>query len=131
MGRGFPVDLAKHSDFTAGLAIGHAVLPKEQWLADVGVQAEWPCWGEDAHNPLRQRQGVSRHSDRPGLPGSRYRHRSPPAARTALWRSYRTRGRDPVNRARRLKSTTFSNVEQKGDYESEGLALLNRTGLEK
>src|SRR5260370_35602269 len=94
MGRGFPVDLAKHSDFTAGLAIGHAVLPKEQWLADVGVQAEWPCWGEDAHNPLRQRQGVSRHSDRPGLPGSRYRHRSPPAARTALWRSYRTRARN-------------------------------------
>ena len=40
--------------------------------------------GEDAHNPLRKRQGVSRHSDRPGLPGSRYRHRSPPAARTAL-----------------------------------------------
>src|SRR5271166_6315533 len=36
----------KPSAFTAGLAIAHAVLPKEDWLAAVGVQAEWPCWGK-------------------------------------------------------------------------------------
>ena len=39
---GFAIYLEKPSAFTAGLAIAHAVLPKEQWLADVGVQAEWP-----------------------------------------------------------------------------------------
>jgi putative transposase len=43
---GFAIYLEKPSAFTAGLAIAHAVLPKEHWLADVGVQAEWPCWGK-------------------------------------------------------------------------------------
>jgi putative transposase len=93
---GFAIYLEKPSAFTAGLAIAHAVLPKEHWLADVGVQAEWPCWGK-MRTIHCDNEGVSRHSDRPGLPGSRYRHRSPPAARTALWRSYRTRVRDLVN----------------------------------
>jgi transposase InsO family protein len=31
---GFAIYLEKPSAFTAGLAIAHAVLPKEQWLAD-------------------------------------------------------------------------------------------------
>ena len=45
---GFAIYLEKPSAFTAGLAIAHAVLPKEHWLADVGVgvRAEWPCWGK-------------------------------------------------------------------------------------
>jgi putative transposase len=34
-------------------------------------------------------------------------------------------------RAHRLKGTTFSNVKQKGDYDSEGRAILTRTELEK
>jgi putative transposase len=42
---GFAIYLEKPSAFTAGMAIAHAVLPKENWLADVGVQSEWPCWG--------------------------------------------------------------------------------------
>jgi putative transposase len=34
-------------------------------------------------------------------------------------------------RARRLKGTTFSNVKQKGDYDSEGRAILTRAELGK
>ena len=37
---GFAIYLEKPSAFAAGLAIAHAVLPKEDWLAGVGVQAE-------------------------------------------------------------------------------------------
>jgi hypothetical protein len=43
---GFTIYLEKPSAFTAGLAIAHAVLPKEDWLAGVGVHADWPCWGK-------------------------------------------------------------------------------------
>src|SRR5260370_14359079 len=43
---GFALYLEKPSAFTAGIAIAHAILPKENWLAGVGVQAEWPCWGK-------------------------------------------------------------------------------------
>ncbi|HEX4810295.1 MAG TPA: hypothetical protein VH325_15255 [Bryobacteraceae bacterium] len=37
---GFAIYLEKPSAFAAGLAIAHAVLPKEDWLAGVGVQAQ-------------------------------------------------------------------------------------------
>ena len=43
---GFSIYLEKPSAFTVGMAIAHAILPKENWLAGVGVQAEWPCWGK-------------------------------------------------------------------------------------
>jgi hypothetical protein len=28
-----------------GLCIAHATLPKEAWLAKLGVGGQWPCWG--------------------------------------------------------------------------------------
>jgi putative transposase len=43
---GFSIYLEKPSAFTVGMAIAHAILPKENSLAGVGVQAEWPCWGK-------------------------------------------------------------------------------------
>ena len=43
---GFAIYLEKPSAFTTGLAIAHAVLPKEHWISDAGVEAEWPCWGK-------------------------------------------------------------------------------------
>jgi putative transposase len=29
-----------------GLCIAHSILPKEEWLAEVGSHAEWPVWGK-------------------------------------------------------------------------------------
>jgi putative transposase len=43
---GFAIYLEKPGAFTAGLAIMHAGLPKEDWLAAIAVQAEWPCLGK-------------------------------------------------------------------------------------
>jgi hypothetical protein len=43
---GFAIYLEKPSAFSAEIATAHAVLPKEDWLACAGVQAEWPCWGK-------------------------------------------------------------------------------------
>jgi transposase InsO family protein len=58
---GFSVYLEKPSAFTVGMAIAHAILPKENWLAGVGVSSRVALLGKDAHNPLRQREGISRH----------------------------------------------------------------------
>jgi putative transposase len=42
---GFAIYLETPGAFTAGLAIMREVLPKEDWLAAIAVQAEWPCLG--------------------------------------------------------------------------------------
>jgi len=128
---GFAIYLEKPSAFTAGLAISHAVLPKEQWLAEVGVQAEWPCWGK-----MRKVQCDNAKEFRGTVIGRACQdhdiavdHRPP---REPRYGGHIERGFGTwLARARRLKGTTFSNVEQKGDYDSESRATMTRAELEK
>ena len=128
---GFAIYLEKPSAFTAGLAIAHAVLPKEDWLAGVGVQAEWPCWGKTRKihcDNAKEFRGtvIGRACQDHDIT---VEHRPPREPRYGghIERGFRTW----LTRARRLKGTTFSNVEQKGDYDSEGCAIMTRAELEK
>ena len=128
---GFAIYLEKPSAFTAGLAIVHAVLPKEDWLAGVGVQAEWPCWGKmrkiHCDNAKEFRGSVIGRACQDH--GITVEHRPP---REPRYGGHIERGFGTwLTRARRLKGTTFSNVEKKGDYDSEGRAIMTRAALEK
>ena len=42
---GFYISLDPPGAIGTGLCISHCILPKEQWLAKLDVQGEWPCWG--------------------------------------------------------------------------------------
>lgn len=42
---GFVVSLDPPGASSTGLCMAHTILPKETWLAKVGVSANWPCWG--------------------------------------------------------------------------------------
>ncbi len=42
---GFYVSFDDPGAHGTGAAIARAVLPKESWLAQMGLQASWPCWG--------------------------------------------------------------------------------------
>jgi putative transposase len=99
---GFAIYLEKPSAFTAGLAIAHAVLPKENWLAGVGVQAEWPCWGKmrTIHcDNAKEFRGtvIGRACQDHDIAVEHRPPREPPTARTAIRRSYRKGIRDLVN----------------------------------
>jgi putative transposase len=116
---GFAIYLEKPSAFTAGLAIAHAVLPKEDWLAGVGVQAEWPCWGKmrtiHCDNAKEFRGTVIGRACQDHDIAVEHRPPREPRYGGHIERGFGTW----LTRARRLKGTTFSNVEQKGDYDSE------------
>jgi putative transposase len=128
---GFAIYLEKPSAFTAGLAIANAVLPKEDWLAGAAVQAEWPCWGKmrkiHCDNAKEFRGTVIGRACQDH--GIAVEHRPPREPRYGghIERGFRTW----LTRAHRLKGTTFSSVEQKGDYDSEGRAIMTRAELEK
>ena len=128
---GFAIYLEKPSAFTAGLAIAHAVLPKEDWLAAVGVQAEWPCWGKmriiHCDNAKEFRGTVIGRACQDHNITVDHRPPREPRYGGHIERGFGTW----LTRARRLKGTTFSNVEQKGDYDSEGRAIMTRAELEK
>lgn len=43
---GMHLSLDPPSAMSAGMCISHAILPKERWLARLGVTStDWPCWG--------------------------------------------------------------------------------------
>ena len=58
---GFAIYLERPSAFTAGLAIAHAVLPQGELARRSRCAGRVALLGKNAQNPLRQRQGVSRH----------------------------------------------------------------------
>ena len=128
---GFAIYLEKPSAFTTGLAIAHAVLPKEDWLAGVGVQAEWPCWGKmrtiHCDNAKEFRGTVIGRACQDHDIAVEHRPPREPRYGGHIERGFGTW----LTRARRLKGTTFSNVEQKGDYDSKGRAIMTRAELEK
>ena len=128
---GFAIYLEKPGAFTAGLAIAHAVLPKEDWLAGVAVQAEWPCWGKmrkiHCDNAKEFRGTVIGRACQDHAITVEHRPPREPRYGGHIERGFRTW----LTRAHHLKGTTFSSVEQKGDYDSEGRAIMTRAELEK
>jgi putative transposase len=128
---GFSIYLEKPSAFTVGMAISHAILPKENWLAGVGVQAEWPCWGKmrtiHCDNAKEFRGTVIGRACQDHDITIEHRPPREPRYGGHIERGFGTW----LARARRLKGTTFSNVVQKGDYDSEGHAILTRAELGK
>ncbi len=42
---GFYLSFDPPGDIGTGLCIANAILPKEKWLAQHGIEEEWPCWG--------------------------------------------------------------------------------------
>jgi putative transposase len=42
---GFEYSLDPPGEMSTGICIGHAILPKEEWLAEIGSTGEWPIWG--------------------------------------------------------------------------------------
>jgi len=42
---GYYLSLDPTGASSAGLAIFHSITRKERWLADLGVEMEWPVWG--------------------------------------------------------------------------------------
>jgi putative transposase len=128
---GFAIYLEKPSAFTAGLAIAHAVLPKEQWLTSLGVIAEWPCWGKmrtiHCDNAKEFRGTVIGRACQDHNINIEHRPPREPRYGGHIERGFGTW----LTQARRLKGTTFSNVEQKGEYDSEGRAIMTRAELEK
>ena len=111
---GFSIYLEKPSAFTVGMAIAHAILPKENWLAGVGVQAEWPCWGKmrtiHCDNAKEFRGTVIGRACQDHDITIEHRPPREPRYGGHIERGFGTW----LARARRLKGTTFSNGRTEG-----------------
>ncbi len=128
---GFYISLDPPGALSTGLCLAHAMLPKDEWLASVGIDASWPCWGKirmvHADNAKEFRGTMlSRACEHYGIILEN-RPKGEPQYGGHVERGFRTF----MKQTHRLKGTTFSNVEEKGDYDSEGNAVMTLAEFEQ
>lgn len=128
---GMYLSLDAPSAMSAGMCLSHSILPKEKWLDERGIEAEWPCWGV---------MGILHLDNAKEFRGNMLRaaceeymidlHLRP--VKTPHYGAYIERLMGTVSEELKdVPGTTFGNVKEKGEYDSEGNAIMTLTELER
>ena len=129
---GLVVTLEAPSALSAGLCLAHAVCDKRAWLESLGVDIDWPMSGKpgqlylDNASEFRSealRRGCEQHDIKLD-----YRPPGQPHYGGIVERIIGTAMRRVHDE---LPGTTFSNPEQRGDYDPERTAILTLRELER
>jgi putative transposase len=128
---GFYISLDAPSANSVGVAVSHSVLPKDKWLIEHEIDSEWPCWGLPK----------TLHADNAGeFRGNMLKKACDQYQITLEWR--------PVARPKygahierllgsfateihQIPGTTFSNVEERGDYDSDKESVMTLAEFER
>lgn len=128
---GFCLTLEAPSAVSVGLCLAHSVIDKTAYLAHLGISDEWPIWGKplviyvdnasEFHSEALRR-GCLQH-------GIELRYRPPgqPQYGGIIERLIGTL----MQHIHTLPGTTFSNIIERGEYDSDGKAILTLSELEK
>jgi putative transposase len=128
---GFCLTLDPPSSVSVGLCLAHSAIDKKAWLAQRELEGEWPIWGvpdslyvdngKDFHSEALKR-GCEAH----GI-AINYRPVGQPHYGGIVERIIGTL----MSLIHGLPGTTFSNVQEKGNYDSEKKAILTLSELER
>lgn len=127
---GFKVTLDPPSASSAGLCIAHAILVKDHWLAKRDIDVEWPIYGKmqkihvDNAKEFRGRM-LTRACQQHGII-LEFRPKGQPNYGPHVERAFRTF----MQEVQDIPGTTFSNVKDKLEYDSEGKACMTLSELE-
>jgi putative transposase len=128
---GFYVSLDPPGTMSVGLAIAHAVLPKEKWIAKLGIEAEWPCWGFmrilHADNAREFRGNTLKRACKEREIILQWRPVKKPHYGAHIERLLGTFAEE----IHAIPGTTFSNIAERRGYDSEGKAALTLFEFEK
>ncbi len=129
---GLVVTLEAPSALSAGLCLAHAACDKRLWLEDLGVDMDWPMSGKPRKLYLDnaaefRSEALRRGCEQHGI-GLQYRPPGQPHYGGIVERVIGTAMRMVHDE---LPGTTFSNPEQRGDYDPERTAALTLRELER
>lgn len=127
---GFYVTLEAPSTVSVALAVQHCVLPKETWLAGLGIRAEWPVFGfPDAIHLDNAKEFRSRALKRGAEEyGVELIHR--PVATPHYGGHIERLIGTMMGAVHLLPGTTFSDIDERGDYDSAAHAAMTVDELE-
>lgn len=128
---GFYLSLDRPNASSVGLCLTRSILPKERWLARLGVEGEWPCWGlphlllvdnaKEFHSEMLERACEEYQIT------LQYRPKGKPRFGGHIERLLGTAGGE----IHRLEGTTFSDPKERREYDSEGRACMALSELEQ
>jgi putative transposase len=127
---GFYLTMEAPSAVSVAMTLRHAVLPKEEWLADRDITAPWPASGlPDLLHMDNAKEFHSRALARGcGEYGIEQKYR-PPATPHYGGHIERLIG-NMMSEIHLLPGTTFSNVVEKGDYDAQARSAMTLKELE-
>lgn len=127
---GFYLSLDAPSEIAVGMCLVHAILPKEGWLAALGVRARWPMWGVPA--AVHADNGKEFHGSMITRAAEQHRFRMEwRKVKTPNWGGHIERLLGTFNQeVHSLPGTTFSNTQDRGTYAPHTEATLTFGELE-
>lgn len=128
---GFYISMDHPSIMSVALCVAHAILPKEQWLANRDISISWPVYGKPntifADNAKEFRSNaLKRACDEYGITLT-WRPVATPHYGGHIERYLGTLMKD----IHQLSGTTFSNPDERGEYDSNAKATMTLKELEK
>src|ERR1051325_446423 len=128
---GYYLSLDPPNSMSVGLCIAHAILPKEQWLARYEINTPWLCWGVmrliHADNAREFRSNMLRRACKEYGIDLEWRPVKQPhygAYIESLLGTF-------LEEIHSLPGTTFSNPEERGEYDSEKHSAMTFSEFER
>jgi putative transposase len=127
---GFYLTLDEPSEVSVALCMAHAVLPKEAWMLERKIQAEWPVWGVPTCVHADNGSDFTGEALRRGCDDYGIRMEFRPLGRAHFGGHIERLIGTLMQRVHTLPGTTYSNPLERGDYRSEKAACLTLKELE-
>lgn len=128
---GFYISFDPPGNLSLGLCLAHAFLPKEKWLHNLGIETTWPCWGVPrtihADNAKEFRGLMLKKACQEYGINLEWRPVAKPRYGAHIERLLGTLMEDIHG----LAGTTFSNPQQRGEYDSEGESSMSLEEFER
>jgi len=128
---GFYVSMEAPSSTSVALCFTQAVLPKESWLKQRGLECHWPVWGLPAAVHADNGADFTAAALRRGCDEHGVQLILRPIARPHYGGHIERLIGTLMGRVHLLPGTTGSNLQDKGDYPSEASARLTMAELEQ
>lgn len=128
---GFYISFDPPGNLSLGLCLSHAFLPKEKWLAKLGVETQWPCWGLPrtihADNAKEFRGRMLQMACQEYGVDLEWRPVAKPRYGAHIERFLGTL----MKEIHGLAGTTFSNTDERGEYDSDAESAMSIEEFER
>jgi putative transposase len=128
---GFYISLDPPGAMGTGLCICHSILPKEKWLAKMDIDGEWPCWGVMKTIHVDNAREFKGHMIRKACEEHNIQLEWRPVATPHYGGHIERLLGTFLREIHTLPGTTFANIKDRKNYNSEKKAVFTLNELEK